>query len=206
MAPSWIEKFVVREDATPDERRSTETPATEIHYTALAGHRRILGMKGDRTPKYEVTRKAILAAWGDKCHVKSVERDTEIAVLDFHSFPPKTDIDFTQRKHKIDIKGNVGPFEVSGGLGELHWKPTGMVPYGKASWELRDEGNLVVSVTIDDNQANGVVSIWKSDLDPEVVEELIVVGISKIEEYRRLMRNSRMASVSVASNVTWLAL
>ncbi|KAH6959409.1 hypothetical protein DER45DRAFT_259795 [Fusarium avenaceum] len=206
MAPSWLEKFIVREDATPDARRSTETPTFEIHYTALAGHRRILGIKGDRRPRYEVTRKAILAVWGDKCYVKSVESDEEIAVMDFHSFPAKTEVNFTQRKHNIDIKGNVGPFQASGGLGELHWKPTGMVPYGKASWELRDEGNLVVSVTIDDTQANGVISLWRTDLDPETVEELVIVGVSKIEEYRKLMRNSKASTMSVASSAAWLAI
>jgi hypothetical protein len=205
MAPSWLEKFIVREDVMPDARRNTETPTFEINYTALAGHRRILGIKGERTPRYEVTRKAVLAAWGDKCYVKSVESNEEIAVMDFHSFPAKTEVKFTQRKHNIDIKGNIGPFQASGGLGELHWKPTGMVPYGKASWELRDEGNLVVSVTIDDHQANGVISLWRSDLDPETIEELVVVGISKIEEYRKLMRNSKMSAVSVASSAVWLA-
>jgi predicted transcriptional regulator len=129
----------------------------------------------------------------------------EIAVMDFHSFPAKTEVNFTQRKHNIDIKGNVGPFQAGGGLGELHWKPTGMVPYGKASWELRDEGNLVVSVTIDDHQVNGVIGLWRSDLDPETVEELVIVGVSKIEEYRKLMRNSKTSAVSVASSAAWLA-
>jgi hypothetical protein len=205
MAPSWLEKFIVREDAIPDPRCSTETPALEIHYTALPGHRRILGRKGDTTPRYEVTRKAVLAIWGDKCYVKSVEKNREIAIMDFHNLPPKTEVTFTQRKHNIDIKGNVGPFQASGGLGKLHWKPTGMIPYGKASWELRDERNLVVSVTIDDHQVNGFIRLWRSDLDSETVEELIVVGISKIEEYRRLMRNSKMSAVSVASSAAWLA-
>jgi hypothetical protein len=203
MAPSWLEKFIVREDVRPDARRSTETPTFEINYTALAGHRRILGVTGDRTPRYEVTRKAVLGVWGDKCYVKSIESNVDIAVMDFHSFPAKTEVKFTHRKHTIDIKGNIGPFQANGGLGELHWKPTGMVPYGKASWELRDEGNLVVSVTIDDHQANGVISLWRSDLDPETVEELVVVGISKIEEYRKLMRNSKMSAVSVVTSAVW---
>jgi hypothetical protein len=34
-----------------------------------------------------------------------------------------------------------------------------MLPYGKASWELRDKVNLMVSVTIDGHQANGVISL-----------------------------------------------
>ncbi|WXC53848.1 hypothetical protein QX201_013491 [Fusarium graminearum] len=198
MAPSWLEKFIVREDATPDPRRSAESSTLQIHYTALPGHRRTITIRGDPAPRYEVTRKAVLTVWGDKCYVKSVENDMEIAIMDFHSFPPKTTVNFTHRKHEIDIKGHTGPFQASGGLGELRWKPTGMVPYGKASWELRDEGNLVMSVTIDDAQVNGVVDLWKGNLDSDTVEELIVVGISKIEEYKKLLRNSKMSLVSVA--------
>ncbi|KAM0228612.1 hypothetical protein ACHAPO_010584 [Fusarium lateritium] len=197
MAPSWLEKFIVREDATPDPRRSTESSAFQIHYTALPGHQRILTMKGDTTPNYEVTRKAVLGVWGDKCYVKSVKNDVEIATIDFHTLPPKTEVNFTQRKHKIDVKGNTGPFKASGGLGEVRWKPTGMVVNGKASWELRDEGNLVMSVSIDDQQANGVIDVWKSQLDSDTVEELIVLGVSKVEEYKKTLRNAKTSLVSV---------
>ncbi|RGP60996.1 hypothetical protein FSPOR_10310 [Fusarium sporotrichioides] len=199
MAPSWLEKFIVRADATPDPQRSTGSSTLQLYYTALPGHRRLIGIKSDTAPCYEVTRKAVLTIWGDKCYVKSVENDVEIATIDFHSLPPKTEVNFTERKHKIDIKGNMGPFQASGGLGELRWKPTGMVPNGKASWELRDEGNLVMSVSIDDQQVNGVIDLWKSHLGPDTVEELIVLGISKIEEYKKTLRNAKLSLVSVAS-------
>ncbi|KPA37182.1 hypothetical protein FLAG1_10013 [Fusarium langsethiae] len=199
MAPSWLEKFIVRADATPDPQRSTGSSTLQLYYTALPRHRRLIGIKGDTAPRYEVTRKAVLTIWGDKCYVKSVENDVEIATIDFHSLPPKTEVNFTERKHKIDIKGNMGPFRASGGLGELRWKPTGMVPNGKASWELRDEGNLVMSVSIDDQQVNGVIDLWKSHLGPDTVEELIVLGVSKIEEYKKTLRNAKVSLVSVAS-------
>ena len=86
MAPSWLEKFIVREDATPDPRRTSEHPLLELHYTSLADHRRILGVQGDTVPRYEVKRKAILGgAWGTKCPVTSPsDSNKEVAVLDFH--------------------------------------------------------------------------------------------------------------------------
>ncbi|KAF9768113.1 hypothetical protein IL306_014628 [Fusarium sp. DS 682] len=208
MAPSWLEKFIVRVDATPDPRRSAEKPALEIHYTALVGHRRILGMKGDKTPRYEVTRRAVLEVWGDKCYVKSLSQDAEIAMIDFHSLPPKTEVKFTKTDRNISMKATDGNYTAGGGLGELHWKPTGMVVNGKASWELRDETSLVMSVTIDDHQVNGMISLWKDGLIPEMQEELIIVGISKIEEYRRMIRNSKvsaMGALGSASSVSWLA-
>ncbi|KAF5662407.1 hypothetical protein FCIRC_11530 [Fusarium circinatum] len=186
----WLEKFIVREDATPDPRRSAEKPALEMHYTALVGHRRILGVKGDKTPRYEVERRAVLEIWGDKCYV---------------NIPPKTEVKFSQQSRTITMKGAVGKYTASGGRVELHWKPTGMVVHGRASWELRDEGDLVMSVTIDDQQVNGVICLWKSGLAPELEEELIMVGISKIEEYRRLIRNSKVATVGAVSNASWLA-
>jgi hypothetical protein len=58
MAPSWMDKFIIREDVTTNKRRSTEVPAIEIHYTALAGYYRILRMKGDTRPRHEVKRKS----------------------------------------------------------------------------------------------------------------------------------------------------
>ncbi|KAH7269241.1 uncharacterized protein BKA55DRAFT_548101 [Fusarium redolens] len=205
MAPSWLEKFIVRVDATPDPRRSAEKPALEMHYTALVGHRRILGIKGEKEPRYEVTRRAVLEIWGDKCYVKSLSQNAEVAMMDFHSLPPKTEVNFSQNGRSITMKGAEGKFTAGGGLGEVHWKPTGMVAYGKASWELRDNTSLMMSVTIDDQQINGVISLWKSGLAPEVEEELVVVGISKIEEYRRLIRNSKVSAVGAVSNASWLA-
>ncbi|EWG36113.1 hypothetical protein FVEG_00266 [Fusarium verticillioides 7600] len=205
MAPSWLEKFIVREDATPDPRRSAEKPALEMHYTALVGHRRILGVKGDKTPRYEVERRAIMGIWGDKCYVKSPSQNAEIAMIDFHSIPPKTEVKLSQEGRTITMKGADGKYTGSGGLGELHWKPTGMVVHGKASWELRDERDLVMSVTIDDQQVNGMICLWKGGLAPEVEEELIMVGISKIEEYRRLIRNSKVATAGAVANAPWLA-
>ncbi|OHE92176.1 hypothetical protein CORC01_12521 [Colletotrichum orchidophilum] len=206
MAPAWLEKFIVRVDATPDKRRSEETPGLEIHYAALENHRRVLGVKSDKAPRYEVKRQAVLGAWGDKCHVASpADGGQEIAIIDFHAVPPHTEIQILRNGRKINIKTNEGHYETSE-FGRLHWKATGMEAYGRASWELRDASELVLSVTIDDHQVNGIISVWKKDLDPETVEELVIVGLSKIEEYRRMMRNAKKATVGVAANATWLAL
>ncbi|KAF4781469.1 hypothetical protein HER10_EVM0012275 [Colletotrichum scovillei] len=205
MAPGWLEKFIVRVDATPDKRRTEETPALEVHYTALKEHRRILGVKGDTTPRYEVKRQAVLAAWGDKCHVTSPSNGgQEVAMIDFNTLPAQTEVQFLQRALKINIKESNGKYE-SGELGNLHWKATGMKAYGRASWELRDEAEMILSVTIDDHQVNGVISVWKKGLGPETVEEVVMVGLSKIEEYRRMMRNAKISSIGVAANATWLA-
>ncbi|KAM0425587.1 hypothetical protein ACHAPT_009118 [Fusarium lateritium] len=206
MAPAWLEKFIVRTDATPDPRRTKERPALEMHYTALVGHRRILGVQGDTIPRYEVKRRAILGAWGNKCDVTSpADGDREVAMIDFHSLPPKTEIEFPQRNHEIIIKASEGYYESSGGLGRLHWKPTGMVAYGRASWELRDESDLVLSVTIDDHQVNGVIGLWREGLDPETVEELVVVGISQLEDYKKLIRGGKRSGVQAATSAAWLA-
>ncbi|KAI8656195.1 hypothetical protein NCS55_01274400 [Fusarium keratoplasticum] len=206
MAPAWLEKHIVRADPTPDPRRAKEQPALEIHYTALMGHRRILGVEGDTIPRYEVKRKAILAAWGDKCYVTSpADGDREVAMIDFHAFPPKTEIQFPQRNHEVIIKATEGHYESSGGLGRLHWKSTGMVAYGRASWELRDESEMVMSVTIDDYQVNGVIGLWRDGLDPETVEELVMVGISQIEDYKKMLRGAKRSGVQAAVSASWLA-
>ncbi|KAI6572458.1 hypothetical protein ACKVWC_008970 [Pyricularia oryzae] len=88
MAPSWLEKFIVREDATPDPRRSSEKPALDLQYAAVAPDRRTLSVRGETAPRYEVTRQSILGAWGSKCRVTSpADQGAEVAMLDFHSMP-----------------------------------------------------------------------------------------------------------------------
>jgi hypothetical protein len=48
MAPAWLEKFIVREDPSPDPRRtSSEKPALKLQYQSLADHRRILTVNGE---------------------------------------------------------------------------------------------------------------------------------------------------------------
>lgn len=151
MAPAWLEKFITREDATPDPQLSLDQPTLEIHYTAVADHRRILGVQGDTIPRYEVKQNAILGAWGNKYHVTSpVNEDKEVAVIEFHALPRVfTEIQFPQRHHQIDISTSKQIFQASGGLGFVHWKGTVMEVYGQASWELRDEASLVMAVSID---------------------------------------------------------
>jgi len=45
----------------------------------------------------------------------------------------------------------------------------------------------VVSVRVD-HRLHGVIGLWRNDLNSETVEDLIVVGIFKIEGYRDMMR------------------
>ncbi|KFA60087.1 hypothetical protein S40285_09333 [Stachybotrys chlorohalonatus IBT 40285] len=199
MAPSWIEKFIVREDATPDPRRQKEQAIFEIKYMVLEGHRRILCVEGETTPRYEVTQRSILGAWGDKTTVTSpMNGGQTVAEIDFHSLPlAKTEIEFRQRQHELHIKTSKPQYESSGGLGLLHWKGTGMVPFSNASWELRDETALIMSVTVDAHQSNGTIGLWKDGLDTETIEELVVVGISQIEGYKRTIRNAKISVGSV---------
>jgi hypothetical protein len=194
MAPSWLEKFIVREDATPDPRRNTELPAFEINYTADEDHRRVLAVKGEKSPRYEVTREAILGAWGDKLTVKSPsDAGKTIAVIDFRSVPPRIEISFPQRQHDIYIKTTKPQYDSSGGLGRLHWKGTGMKLISSGSWELRDKVELILSVTIDGDQENGTISLWRGGLDDQTIEELVIVGISQIEDYKKTLRKSGIA-------------
>jgi hypothetical protein len=200
MAPAWLEKFIVREDPSPDPRRtSSEKPALKLQYQSMADHRRILTVDGEQTetPLYEVTRKAVLGAWGSKCSITANER--EVAVIQYNTFSYQ--IKFPARNdHRIDMSYGKRTFGASGGLGALTWKGTGTEVAGAASWELRDESSLVMVVEIDRTQANGWVTLWKEGLDALTVEELVVVGVAQIEEYKRMLRNSKKSFVGAAIN------
>lgn len=71
---------------------------------------------------------------------------------------------------------------------------------GAASWELRDETSLVMVVEIDQTQTNGRISVWREELDGQTMEELVVVGIAQIEEYKRMLRQSKTSAVGVILN------
>lgn len=200
MAPAWLEKFIVREDATPDPRRSSDQPTLELHYTALSDHRRILRAGSDTNARYEIERKAIAGVWGSKIHISSPYAGEEVATIDFHSLHrPRMELEFPQRQKQIVISLSKRKVDVSGGLSSLHWKGTGMKVYGEASWELRDDRDLVMAVQIDEQQSNGVISLWKAGLSAEVEEELVVVGVAQIEEYKRMLRNSKTSRVGVGA-------
>ncbi|KAJ4991631.1 hypothetical protein SVAN01_02746 [Stagonosporopsis vannaccii] len=202
MAPAWLEKFIVRADTTPDPLLASGQPVQEFHYTVIADHRRTVSKQGDTVPRYEVTRRAILGAWGNKCTVTSpAAGGKEIAVLDFHAIPRNyTQIAFSpdsgHGERSIAIHTTDPHFEAGGGLGRLHWKDTGMVAYGAASWELRDETSMLLSVSIDGHQANGVLGLWRDGLHEDTLEELVVVGIARIEAYKRLLRESKTAAMT----------
>lgn len=201
MAPAWLEKFIVRgEPPIPDARRETDEPILKLQYTDMGDHRRILTIEGGKTTLYEIKRQAKLGAWGSKCLVTSpVDGDHEVALIDYHTFHYK--IDMLARDHRIDIRSSKRTYESSGGLGELHWKGTGMRAYGEASWELRDETSLLLAAEIDNRQSNGSITLWRNDLDAETVEELVVVGISQIEEYKRMLRQAKTSAAGVPINV-----
>ncbi|KAL1799669.1 hypothetical protein ACET3X_000011 [Alternaria dauci] len=200
MAPSWMEKFIVRGDPPlPDPIRTSSHPHLSLDYSALAEHHRVLTAPGSPTPRYEVSRKAMMGGiWGGKCTVTTPSNSQEIALIDFHTF--HYTIDFPLRNHRIEISTAKRVFNGSGGLGELRWKATGMEAAGAASWELRDEAGLVVVAEIDGTQMNGRISVWREGLEEQSVEELVVVGIAQIEEYKRMVRQARTAAVGVKLN------
>jgi hypothetical protein len=71
---------------------------------------------------------------------------------------------------------------------------------GAASWELRDETSLVMVVDIDQTQTNGRISVWRETLDEQTTEELVVVGLAQIEEYKRMLRQAKTSAVGVKLN------
>jgi len=202
MAPSWLDRFIVRSDSPPtlDARRGTDTPVLKLKYSSLAEHRRVLTVDGEKTPLYEIKRQSILGAWGSKIHVTSpLNSDQEVALIDYHMF--SLTIDFPLRKrHRIEISTSKQKVAVSGGLGELHWKGTGMEVAGAASWELRDETSLIMVAQVDHQQVGGWIMLWREGLDAQTVEELVVVGVAQIEGYERMIRQSKTSTVGVLAN------
>jgi hypothetical protein len=116
----------------------------------------------------------------------------------FHNLSrPRIEIQFSQRKHQITISLTKRKVDNGGGLGSLHWKSTGTKAWGEASWESGDDRDLVMAVQINDKQTSGVFSLWRDGLSAETEEELVVVGVAQIEEYKRMLRNSKTSGVGV---------
>lgn len=196
MAP-WYERFITREDTTPDPRRTSETPVLKFNYVARNNYRRTLTAEGEKTPYYEIQRQARFGGRGSKVHVMSnAHGEDPIAIIDFHTFHMM--VEFQKRQHtlKLETPRFVNP---GSGLGSLHLKFTGGRAYGYMSWEFRDDSSLVMSVEIDDGQVNGLIALWREKLDPETVEDLILVGIAQIEEYKRMLRQAKRGIVISAT-------
>lgn len=77
-----------------------------------------------------------------------------------------------------------------------------MKAYRRAQWELRDETSLIIVVETDDRQEHGVISIWKDGLDAQTEEELVVVGISQIEAYKKMLRDVKKSAAGAAAAAT----
>ncbi|KAH7035720.1 uncharacterized protein B0I36DRAFT_238403 [Microdochium trichocladiopsis] len=215
MAPQWLEKFIVYADATPDPRIARgDHAATEVRYSVIPNsNRRILRIQGDTGPRWQVERQAVLGAWGRKCVVSRSEGAIEkIAVIDFHTFPrayieievePHLQADQKPREIKVYLKDQqFDASDCSGGkLGMLRRKETGGKAYGAASWEMResDEADgLVMSVAVDSTQANGTIGIWREGLGPRTIEELVLVGVSQIEQYKFMLRSAKTSGSAAA--------
>ena len=69
----------------------------------------------------------------------------------------------------------------------------------RSEWELRDQAKFVVSLRID-KRLHGVIYLWSNGLSSETVQDFILVGVSKIEEYREMIT---VKIESVAPCVTW---
>ncbi|KAH7323245.1 hypothetical protein B0I35DRAFT_500121 [Stachybotrys elegans] len=198
MAPAWLEKHIVREDPSPDPRRGKEQPVFEFKYSDVEAHHRVLTVEGEATPRYDVTRRSILIAFGDKITVTSpINGGETVAVIDFHTLPsPRTVIEFPQRRQEITVKMSTPEYESLGGLGRLRWKGTGMALLSSASWELRDQQELIMSVAVDAQRINAMICLWRSGLSAETIEELVIVGISQVEGYKRMIRTSMVSAAS----------
>ncbi|RGP64217.1 hypothetical protein FSPOR_8036 [Fusarium sporotrichioides] len=195
MAPPWVEKFAVPATTTLDSQLPPPEHALKLEYCVHAEHERTLTVVGEQLPRYVIKRIAKLGgAWGDVCQIYSpADGGREVGSLDFHSIPPSIEIVLAKdgRKRKIKTLMAVREYEAIHGVGSLHWKATGMEAYGSASWELRSSTDLILIASINDNQTRGYISLYKKDLEEAVIEELLVVGIAQIEEYKRFLRVSK---------------
>ncbi|CAG7556369.1 unnamed protein product [Fusarium equiseti] len=181
------EKFIVR----PDGRIISQEPILMLQYYSTSEEQRTLRVAGEQHPLYVVNRRAKLGGiWGHTFEVCSTNRGRDVASIDFHSIPPRIEIDLVRDNRKLKIKTNntVCQHVVPGGLDRLYWQGTNTLACGRGSWKVRNTKGLVLLVTADDTRSGGVISLYSKGLDENVIEELVVIGIAQIEEYHRLSR------------------
>lgn len=181
------EKFIVR----PDGRIISQEPILILQYDPTNEEQRTLRVVGEQHPLYVVNRRAKLGGvWGHKFEVYSTNRGRDVATIDFHSIPPRIEIDLVRDNRKLKIKTNntVCQHVVPGGLDRLYWQAINALACRRASWKVRNTKGLVLLVMADDTRSGGVISLYKKGLEENVIEELLVIGIAQIEEYHRLSR------------------
>lgn len=130
------------------------------------------------------------SVWGHGFQVYSTNKE-EVTCIDFHSISPGIEIDFVRddRKIRIEFCNTVGQYDASGGVGSVQWKGIRILFCGKASRKFRNTKCLVSSVTSDETQSGGLISLYKKGLDEDAIEELVIVAIDQIEGCNRLSRS-----------------
>ncbi|KAH7397402.1 hypothetical protein BKA66DRAFT_605927 [Pyrenochaeta sp. MPI-SDFR-AT-0127] len=197
MMNRFLQNFIERVDATPDPRTQEQAPY-QLRFTVTQPHTRTVTVDGQNTALYEITRQSKFGVRGDKVTITSlVDGGKEVALLNWHTFPPQMKIQFSQQSYEISIKTSDHRYNSYRGLGELTWKGTGAVAYGSASWELRDKLALVASVSVDDTQKIGIIKVWRTDLNADALEEVVINSIAHIEDYKRTIRTGRASVMGV---------
>ncbi|WXC58386.1 hypothetical protein SNK03_004284 [Fusarium graminearum] len=180
-------KFTVR----PDGRIVTHEPTLTLQYDKWAEEMQTLRVPGEHLPRYAIKRVTKFGgARGHKFEVYSTtDRVQKVACIKHHSMPPRIQINMVRADHKLKIKTHDSSrqYDAAGGLGRLYWKSADM----KACWKLKNNKGLVLLVTIDEARTGGILSIYKKNLEKEVIEELLAVGVAQIEDYNRISRASK---------------
>ncbi|KAG8670887.1 hypothetical protein FPOAC2_04193 [Fusarium poae] len=178
-------KFAVR----PDGRIITHEPTLTLQYDKWADEMQTLSIPGEHLPRYAIKRVTKFGgARGHKFEVYSTtDKVQRIASIKHHSMPPRIEINMSKTDHKVKIKTHdtSRQYDAAGGLGRLCWKSTG----SKACWKLKNDKGLVLLVTIDESKTSGIISIYKKQLEKEVIEELLAVAVAQIEDYNRISKN-----------------
>ncbi|KAM0492511.1 hypothetical protein ACHAP8_009866 [Fusarium lateritium] len=187
MTADPIVKFAVR----PDGRIITHEPTLTLQYDKWTEEMQTISVPGEQIPRYAIKRLTKFGgARGHKFEVYSTtDKVQRIACIKHHSMPPRIQINMTQADNKLKIKTHDSSrqYDVAGGLGRLYWKSTSK----EACWKLKNNKGLVLLVTIDESNTNGIISIYKKHLENEAIEELLAVGVAQIEDYNRITRASQ---------------
>jgi DNA-binding protein YbaB len=128
----------------------------------------------------------------------------QVATVQWHTWSDKIDLVFTSQARQITYKDNL---ELpSGSLGRLFWSLT-QGNAKQADIKCADRtGATIVTVVLQDKLRSGKIEIWRSGLDKDVFEQIVVNAIAEIEDWRRKTESQNsvnpgiLAGAIVASN------
>ncbi|KAJ9613064.1 hypothetical protein H2200_003005 [Cladophialophora chaetospira] len=177
-----------------------QTPQQNQPYTLLfqptsQKHTHSLSMQVSDTPLFLIHYNRPLIASSKPEISITTPSGQQMATAQWHTWSDKIDLVFPSQGRQITYKDNV---ELpAGSLGRIFWT----MSHGnakEANVRCADRtGATIVTIVLHDKLRSGKIEFWRSGLEKDVFEQLVVNAVAEIEDLRRKMESANTVNPGI---------